>query len=198
VEQSRSVLAGLAARATIGPPLVGRARLDGGQETEATAAVVEGTGRYLAAGIDRLVAERRGRAGSRLLQWTFEGLFGALLGLVIVRAGWSFFHGTLWEGRPVSGVGFIQESLVWLLLWGLVLRWVVFAVVRVGLDRGVAAFARGVEGARLVDPLLADFSAAAAATGAWSADGARFVADAERLAASSGTAGLGRLRRAAT
>jgi hypothetical protein len=62
----------------------------------------------------------------------------------------------------------------------------------------VAAFARGVEGARLVDPLLADFSAAAAATGAWSADGARFVADAERLAASSGTAGLGRLRRAAT
>ena len=197
VEQSRSVLVGLAARAAIGPPLVGRSRLDGPCEAEATAAVVEGTSRFLAAGIDRLVAERRGRAGSRLLHWAFEGLFGALLGLVIVRAGWSFFHGTLWQGRPVSGVGFIQESLVWLLLWGLALRWVVFALVRVGLDRGVAAFARGVEGAGLVEPLLADFSAAAATTAAWSADGAGFAADAERLAAAGGAPGLGRLRRTA-
>jgi hypothetical protein len=132
------------------------------------------------------------------MHWAFEALFGALLGLVIVRAGWSFFHGTLWEGRPVSGVGFIQESLVWLVLWGLALRWLVFALVRVGLDRGVAAFARGVEGAGLVDPLLADFAAAATATEAWSADGARFAADAERLAAAGGATGLGRLRRAAT
>jgi hypothetical protein len=62
----------------------------------------------------------------------------------------------------------------------------------------VAAFARGVEGAGLGDPRLEDFAAAATATEAWSADGARFAADAERLAAAGGAPGLGRLRRTAT
>ncbi|MFM9026265.1 MAG: hypothetical protein ACKON7_13165 [Planctomycetaceae bacterium] len=189
----------MAARAAIGAPLVGRARLDAAGEAAATAAVVERAGGFLAAGIDRLVAERRARVGSPLLHWTFEALFGALLVIVLVRAGWSFFHGNLWEGRPVSGVAFLQESIVWIVLWGLLLRWIVFAVVRAGLDRGVAAFVRGVDGAGLVDPLLGDFAAAAATTGTWAAEGARLTADAERLAAAGGgSTGLGRLRRIPT
>ncbi|MFM7107350.1 MAG: hypothetical protein ACKOZU_01875 [Planctomycetaceae bacterium] len=199
VEQSRSVLAGLAARAAIAEPLVGRARLDAPREAAATAAVVDRTGTFLASGIDRLVAERRARVGSSPVHWTFEALFGGLLVIVLVRAGWSFFHGTLWEGRPVSGVGFIEEAVVWLLIWGLVLRWLVFALVRVGLDRDVGTFVRGVAGAGLVDPLLDDFAAASAATGTWTADGAALRADAERIASVCGAGhGLGRLRRAAT
>jgi energy-coupling factor transporter ATP-binding protein EcfA2 len=199
VEQSRSVLAGLAARAAIGAPLVGRARLDAAGETAATAAVVDRAGGFLATGIDRLVAERRARVGSPLLHWTFEALFSALLVVVLVRAGWSFFHGNLWEGRPVSGVAFLQESIVWIVLWGLLLRWIVFALVRSGLDRGVTAFVRGAEGAGLVDPLLADFATAATATGNWAAEGSRLAADAEGLAAAcGGTPGLGRLRRSGT
>jgi energy-coupling factor transporter ATP-binding protein EcfA2 len=199
VEQSRSVLAGHAAQAGIGAPLVGRARLDTARETEAAAAVTERAGRFLATGIDQLVAERRARLGSPLVQWTFEALFAALLVTVLVRAGWSFFHGNLWQGRPAAGGGFIQEAVVWLVLWGLVLRWIVFALVRFGLDRSVTAFARGVAGAGLVDPLLSDFATAADATRAWAVDGERLAADAERLAlAGGGTTGLGRLRRAAT
>ncbi|MFM9057880.1 MAG: hypothetical protein ACKOSQ_01940 [Planctomycetaceae bacterium] len=199
VEQSRSVLAGLAARGAIGEPLVGRARLDAGREAEMTAAVVDRAGRLLATGIDRLVVDRRVRVGSPLVHVAFELLFGSLLILVLGRAGWSFFHGNLWEGRPVSGVAFLQESLVWIVLWGLLLRWVVFAVVRGGLDRDVAGLVREVSGAGLVDPLLADFAAAGAATDDWMADGARLAADAARLAAGCGGAtGLGRLRRAAT
>ena len=197
-EQSRSVLAGLATRAGIGEPLVGRARLDAAREAEVTAAVVERTANVLATGIDRLVAERRARIGSPLLHWSFEALFGALPALVLWRAGWSFFHGNLWEGRPVSGVAFLQESLVWIVLWGLVLRWCVLALVRRGLDRDVAGFLRGVETARLVDPVLADFAAAAATTGAWTDVGAGLAADAERLATACGGTGLGRLRRGAT
>ncbi len=198
-EQSRSVLAGLASRAAIGEPLVGRARLDASREAEVTAAVVERTGGFLATGIDRLVAERRARIGSPLLHWSFEALFCSLPALVLWRAGWSFFHATLWEGRPVSGVAFLQESLVWIVLWGLALRWGVLALVRHGLDRDVAGFVRGVETAGLVDPLLADFAAAAATTGAWAAEGERLAADAERLAAAcGGGTGLGRLRREAT
>ncbi len=196
IEQSRSVLAGLAQRAAIGDPLVGRARADGPRATEAAAAVVDRASRLLATGIERLVAERRSRVASPFMQWTFEALFGALLVTVLVRAGWSFFHGNLWEGRPVSGVGFIQEAIVWLVLWGLLLRWLVHAIVRAGLDRDVAALVRSAEGADLAAPLLADFAAASLTVGGWAADGERLAADAERLAAAcGGPIGLGRLRR---
>ena len=56
VEQSRSVLAGLAARAGMQEPLVGRARLDDVAAATATAALVDRAGAWLSAGIDRLVA----------------------------------------------------------------------------------------------------------------------------------------------
>jgi hypothetical protein len=84
----------------------------------------------LGEGIDRLVAERRSRIGRPLVHWTFEALFLALLVTVLVRAGWNFFHGNLWEGKPVSGIGFLEEALVWVILWGFALRWAIFALVR--------------------------------------------------------------------
>lgn len=196
VEQSRSVLAGLASRAAIGEPLVGRARLDTSRVPAITADVIDRAGHWLGAGIDRLVAERRGRIGRPLLHGVFEGLFVALLATVLVRAGWNFFHGNLWEGRPVSGIGFLQEALVWVVLWGLFLRWLIFTLVRLGLDRDIESLVGGLPAARLVDPLLADFADAADATTAWLDEGERLGADADRLAAVCGeTPGLGRLRR---
>ncbi|MFM7207523.1 MAG: GTPase [Planctomycetaceae bacterium] len=196
VEQSRSVLAGLAARAGIREPLVGRARLDDAAATAATTAVVERAGAWLEAGIETLVAERRSRVGRGAIHWLFEALFGALLVTVLVRAGWNFFHGNLWEGRPVSGVGFLQEAIVWLILWGLLLRWLVFTIVRLGLDRDIQSLVQSVAVCRLVDPLLADFAAAAEVTSTWLDESGRLGAEAERLAASCGeTPGLGRLRR---
>ena len=198
VEQSRSVLAGLAARAGIHDPLVGRARLDDAAAATATAAVVDRAGRWLSTGIERLVADRRNRVGRPAFHWLFEALFSALLLTVLVRAGWNFFHGNLWEGKPVSGIGFLEEALVWVILWGLVLRWLIFAVVRLGLDGDIQALVGSVGTSRLVDPLLADFASAAAATSAWLDEGARLAADADRLAAACGeTPGLGRLRRPA-
>jgi hypothetical protein len=130
------------------------------------------------------------------VHWLFEMLFAALLVTVLVRAGWNFFHGNLWEGKPVSGIGFLEEAIVWVILWGLVLRWVIFAWVRIGLDRDINSLVGGVESARLVDPLLADFAEAAVATSDWMQEGERLGADADRLAAACGEAqGLGRLRR---
>lgn len=196
VEQSRSILAGHATRARIGAPLVGRARIDAAEVPATVGAVVERTARWLEQGIDQLVADRRGRIGSRLMHWTFEALFAALLVTVLVRAGWSFFHGNLWEGRPAAGAGFLQEALVWVVLWGLSLRWAVFALVRRGLERDIAALVSRLPAARLVDPLLADFAAAARAAGTFRADGDRLGAAADALAAAlEEPAGLGRLRR---
>jgi len=196
VEQSRSVLAGLAARAGMQEPLVGRARLDEAAASAATAAVVERAGAWLSAGIDRLVADRRTRVGRSAFHWLFEVLFSALLVIVLVRAGWNFFHGNLWEGRPVSGVGFLEEALVWTILWGLALRWLLFALVRIGFDRDLRSLVGSVASSRLVDPLLADFAAAAAAASTWLDEGGRLATEADRLAAACGdTPGLGRLRR---
>jgi hypothetical protein len=158
--------------------------------------VVERTGHWLATGIERLVAERRSRIGNWLTHWIFEALFGALLVTVLVRAGWSFFHGNLWEGRPASGAGFLQEALVWVVLWGLTLRWAVFGLVRRGLDRDIAALVSQVPAARLVDPLLADFQSAAAAATAFCVEGDRLGGEADALAAAvEEPTGLGRLRR---
>jgi hypothetical protein len=196
VEQSRSILVGLAARAKVSEPLVGRARL----ADEATGATVgtllERTGRWLASGIERLVADRRGRVDGPVLRWVFEGLFTALLVIVLVRAGWNYFHGHLWDGRPVDGTAFLEESLVWIILWGLVLRWILFAWVRAGLHRDIAALMARLPSARLVDPLIVDFATAAETIDRCIDTGDRLGAEADALAArlEEPSAGLGRLR----
>jgi hypothetical protein len=195
VEQSRSILAGLAARARLAEPLVGRARLDAARVPATAGALLERTGHWLAAGIDELVTARRGRAGGPLLHGIFEVLFGGLLVAVIGRAGWKFFHDHLWLGLPMDGGGFLQESIVWLILWGLLLRWIVFAVVRSGLDRDITALVGRLPAAKLVDPLLADFADAAARTTAFLDEGDRLGAEADALAARlAEPAALGRLR----
>jgi len=195
VEQSRSILAGLAARARVAEPLVGRARLDAARVPATAGALLDRTGHWLAAGIDQLVADRRGRAGGPVLHWIFEFLFTGLLAAVIGRAGWKFFHDHLWLGRPMDGGGFLQEAVVWLILWGLVLRWVVFAVVRSGLDRDITALMGRLPAAKLVDPLLADFADAAVRTRTFLDDGERLGRDADRIAAAlDEPAALGRIR----
>ena len=196
VEQSRSILSGLAAGAAMGEPLVGRPRIEAGAARQATSAVLDRTGSWLGAGIAALVAERRGRAGGPTLHWICEAAFTALVAVVLVRAGWDFFVGHLWLGRPHAGEGGLQAALVWVLLWGLALRWIVFAVVRRGLDRDITALVGRLPAAGLVDPLLGDFTTAAARGREYLDTGARLNRQAESLAAALGepTARLGRLR----
>ena len=163
VEQSRSILVGLAARATIGEPMVGRARLDERAVQTSVGTLMERTGHWLVGGVDRLVAERRDRVDSAWSRVVCELLFGALVVAVLGRAAWSFFYGHLWLGNPLGGLGFLEEALVWIILWGLCLRWIVFARLRTGLDRDIAGLVTRLPGARLVEPFLHDFSTAAVA-----------------------------------
>lgn len=196
VEQSRSILVGLAARAKVTEPLVGRARFDEAKAGATVGTLLERTGRWLASGIERLVADRRGRIDGPVFRWVFEGLFTALLVTVLVRAGWNYFHGHLWEGRPVDGTAFLEESLVWIILWGLVLRWALFAWVRTGLHRDIAALMARLPAARLVDPLLVDFASAAETIQRYLDTGDRLDREAAALAArlDEPAGGLGRLR----
>jgi energy-coupling factor transporter ATP-binding protein EcfA2 len=194
VEQSRTVLAGYAAQARIGEPLVGRARLEPARVQQLAGSVLDRTGLWLSGSIGRLVSDRRGRIAGPLVHWTFELLFVGLLAAVLVRAGWSFFYGHLWLGQPATGAGFLQEAFVWLILWGLFLRWLVFALVRRGLDRDIAAVIAGLPAARLVDPLLADYAEAEVAVTTFLDDAERLAGDASRLstALAEPAGGLGR------
>jgi energy-coupling factor transporter ATP-binding protein EcfA2 len=196
VEQSRTVLAGLATRARIGEPFVGRPRVEAARVQPLAAAVLDRTAQWLGGSSGRLVADRRSRLAGPLVHGTFELLFTGLFVAVLARAGWSFFYGHLWLGRPVGGTGFLQEALVWLILWGLVLRWAVFALVRRGLDRDIAAVVADVPGARLVDPLLADFTEAAGQATEFLDAADRLAGEAERMTTALGEpcGGLGRLR----
>jgi hypothetical protein len=114
---------------------------------------------------------------------------------VLVRAGWTFFYGNLWEGRAVSGTGFLQEAIIWVILWGLVLRWIVMMLVRAGLDGDIRTLVARLPEAGLVDPFLSDFANAADAIGQYLDEGDRLASRAESLAkATSDPTGLGRLR----
>ena len=196
VEQSRSVLCGLSARARLAEPLVGRARLDDAHVASAVGPLLERTAAWLSSGIDRLVADRRGRIDGPVFRWVCEALFSGLLAAVLVRAGWNFFIGHLWQGRVVDGGGFLQEALVWVILWGFFLRWIAFARVRVGLDSDIQTLVARLPQAHLTDPLLADFAAAADATTQFIAQADRLSRDHETLVArlTEPSSGLGRLR----
>ena len=196
VEQSRSVLCGLSARARLAEPLVGRARLDESRVAATVGTLLERTAAWLSSGIDRLVAERRGRIDGPVFRWVCEALFSGLLVAVLVRAGWNFFVGHLWQGRVVDGGGFLQEALVWVILWGFLLRWIAFARVRVGLDSDIQSLVARLPQAHLTDPLLADFAAAADATALFIEQGDRLRRDHEALVGrlTEPSSGLGRLR----
>ena len=196
VEQSRSILAGLAARARIEPPLVGRTRLDEAEVRSTVGTLLERTAAWLATGIDAIVAGRRERLDSPVLRIVCEALFSGLLVAVLVRAGWNFFYGRLWNGRPVEGLAFLEEALVWVILFGLFLRWLVFVRLRMGLEGDIAALVARLPKARLVDPLLADFAKAADAAARFVARGDELcsAAAATRATLSDPVTGLGRLR----
>ena len=197
VEQSRSILVGLAARARLEEPLVGRASLDPGRRATVFAHVVARVQRWLASGIDAIVAARRGRGFTVMLGIACEILFTGLLVAVLGRAGWSFFHDRLWQGLPSDTGGFLWESLFWVVVCGLLLRWLFVANERWGLARDVESLAKRLPGAGCVDPVLEDFAEAAAEADAFLVEGDRLKVVASRLTAglSDPPGGLGRLRR---
>lgn len=197
VEQSRSILAGLASRARAGDALVGRARLDDARVQTLAATLLDRAGHWLRAGVERVVADRRGRLGGPLVHWTFEALFASLLIAVLARAGWGFFYGHLWMGRPAEGAGFLQQAFVWVVIWGLALRWLLFRLVRFGLERDISGLVGGLRAARLVDPFLADYGDAGGRVRSFIEEGQRLSQATEGLVArlDEPATALGRLRR---
>ena len=195
VEQSRSVLVGLAERAGAVPPLIDPSRLSnqviGAGEDE----LLRRTAGWLAGGMDRVVAQRRQLIDRWQFRGIFELLFSGLVVAVLFRAGFSFFGGRLWAGEP-SGGGFLQEALLWIFLWGLLLRWVVLRWMRVGLDYDMSVVFEQLPAARLTEPLVAEYASAAAAMRHFLTESDRLTAESNSLVIETETdpGDLGRLR----
>ena len=87
--------------------------------------------------------------------------------------------------------------MIWVILWGFFLRWIVFARLRMGRTGDIAALLGRLPNARLVDPLLSDFALAAGQAGGFIEQGdqlgSKCVGLASQLAEPSN--GLGSLRR---
>lgn len=165
VEQSRSVLAGLARRAAIQAPLVQPARQQPAAAEGPVGEALSRGQRWLVTGIKQVAEGCRERIGGRGWQMSFELLFDAVLLAVVARAAWDFFHGRLWLGESRGGL--LMEAAVWLLLWGLLLKQVAVAWAARRLQRDLDKLAGSHRDADLVTPLLADFAAAGAAAAAF-------------------------------
>lgn len=197
VDQSRSILVGLAARAEIEEPLVGRARLPDGRVGAIVSEVLSRTARWLEAGIAGLVETRRGRIGTMVTRWILEIAFCGFVLVVVGRAAWGFFHDRLWAGQPATGGGLLWESIPWIVLWGLSLRWLAGICIRRGLETDVRALVADIPRAGMVDPILEDFSTAANEAASALAEFESIEQRSTRLSDAFGGSlhGLGRLRR---
>ncbi len=196
IEQSRSVLSGLAEQAGAVPPLIGPLRTVQSVPVDGAEELVNRASRWLAAGMDQIVGQRRQQLDRPVFRAAFELLFSGFLVAILARAGLSFFGGRLWQGRPADGSGFLQEAILWLLIWGFVLRWLVFRFLRAGLDRDLKLLLDRLPEAKLVDPLLADYRTAAETMGQFLAESVRLGKEAQELATGqqAGPTDLGRLR----
>ncbi len=171
VERSRSILSGMAARAAIHEPLVGRVKFENSRESDTIAGLLGRTDAWLSTGVQRLLSTRRAEVAGQGFRLIFELLFSGMVACVLGRAAWGFFYGQLWLGQSSEGTGFLQESLVWMILWGLVLRWLVLMRLRIGLNRDIDQLVQTLSQARPTDPLLADFEEAAIRTSEFIARG---------------------------
>ncbi len=159
VEQSRSVLAGLARRAAMEAPAIQAARPQQPSEDAAVAMALERAQRWLTTGIRKAAAGCRTRLETTWLRVGLELLFDAVLVAVLARAAWDFFHGRLWLGESRGGL--ITEAVVWLVLWGLALRQAAIAWAARGVEREIGQLAASLREADLIQPFLADFAASA-------------------------------------
>ena len=159
VEQSRSVLAGLARRAAIEGPAIHPARLQQASEDPAVAMALERAQRWMTAGIRKAASGCRDRLDATWLRVALEVLFDAVLVAVLLRAAWDFFHGRLWLGESRGGL--LTEAIVWLVLWGLALRQAAIAWAARGLEHEIKRLAASLREADLVQPLLSDVATSA-------------------------------------
>jgi dephospho-CoA kinase len=111
------------------------------------------------------VAEERTRrrAGS-LFHFLLEVLFSLLPGLLLGRLAYNFFYEHNWLAiaepervvKPVYGLEYLVQALLWIVVWGLLLRgWLIWRLQR-GLARDIRRMVEGLTPTTVLGPLFED------------------------------------------
>jgi predicted ATPase len=171
VAEAQSVVEGMARQAglevVVPPADRGRARERAAEESlAALARQLHGQIEYTLAGVAEERTRRRAGVWFHLL---LELLFCLLPGALLARLAYNFFYEHNWLSlaapeqtiKPIYGVEYLVQALLWIVVWGLLLRgWLIWRLER-GLSRDIKTMLDGLSPATVLGPLFDDLLAAA-------------------------------------
>jgi hypothetical protein len=155
--ESRSVLQQQADRAGLKHAnAVGGAANDENIDVSAAGQLANQLGRRAAAAVEELVERRAARAAGPIFHGLLEILFLALAGLLAARLAYNFFYEHMWLAKPLLGLDYLVYAVLWLAVWGLILRWILGVRLQFGLRREIRNLVRNFDCREAVAPLFAD------------------------------------------
>jgi energy-coupling factor transporter ATP-binding protein EcfA2 len=113
-----------------------------------------------AAAVELAIERRAARYAGPIFHGFLEILFLALLGFVVFRLGWNFFYEHTWLAKPLLGLDYLVYAVLWIVVWGLLLRWLLAARLQRGLQREITSLVENLDFREIVGRLFDDLSRA--------------------------------------
>jgi hypothetical protein len=92
----------------------------------------------LQSSLDRRITVHVRRLSHPLVQFFFETIFTTFVGLLLYRWGYGFFYKHLWQGEKPLGIDEILQGMLWIVVLGWLLRFVLGGLLMVGWRRDAA------------------------------------------------------------
>lgn len=158
--EARSVLQQQADRAGLETSTAAnRARPD--ETSVAIVPLVRQLSQRATAAVEQMLQRRAAKYAGPIFHGLLELLFLALLALLVGRLGYNFFYEHTWLGKPLFGLDYLVYAVLWLFVWGWLLRWLLAARLHRGLNREIAKLAESLNCAEIIGLLFADTRQAA-------------------------------------
>lgn len=155
IAEARSILRQQADRAGLVPPPV-EGRADSETSQPAITALARQLAQRATTAVEESIERRAVRYAGPIFHGLLELLFTALLALLVARLGWNFFYEHTWLGKPLLGLDYLVYAAMWLLVWGLVLRWILAARLQRGLSREIGRLVERLNCQQVVGLLFGD------------------------------------------
>jgi hypothetical protein len=164
--ESQSVLEGMAQQAglPVAAPPAGRVRARERAAEESLAAMARQLHAQIEHTLDDVTQERTRRRAGTLFHFVLEVLFCVLPAVLLARLAYNFFYEHNWLAvaqpeqavTPVYGLEYLVQALLWVVVWGLLLRgWLVWRLQR-GLDRDIRRMLDALTPQSVLGPLFDD------------------------------------------
>ncbi|MDZ4820766.1 MAG: ATP-binding cassette domain-containing protein [Planctomycetota bacterium] len=109
-------------------------------------------------GIEKAVDLRaRSRSGA-FFHFLLELLFAILPALLLGRLAYNFFYEHNWQNKPIYGIEFLIQAILWIVVWGLLLRGLLSARLQRGLRRDISKMVDALGTEQTLGPIFADLA----------------------------------------